>query len=213
MFDKIHPEEIEELTRKKIYDPFLRILHAWNGICVFLLILTMIFKEFMEETPHAKEIIYTAHIYIGIGLSGGILLRLIWGFIGTEHAKIKNFFFLKDWIQLIKKRKIDTNMSWGHDKYASFAYLTVYLVLIYQAITGLIFSARFFAIGPFSYFVLQSDAKSPILHELKEIHEFFFYVLILYIIVHVGMIYIHEKKNKFPIAQSMFSGYQYRKKK
>jgi Ni/Fe-hydrogenase 1 B-type cytochrome subunit len=201
------------LVAKKVYDPFLRILHIWNGLCVFSLLLTIWLKGLIKDRfVNGLDFIYTYHVYIGYALCLGIFARFLWGFVGPKHAKFKNMFFLKDWIKLIKTRKISTENKWGHDKYASIAYLFFYLCMLYQCISGLILAARIFGMGPVSFIIQQSKGKSEMFHYLKEVHEIIFYISMIYIVLHVSMIRYHEIKEKYPIAQAIFSGWQYRKK-
>jgi Ni/Fe-hydrogenase 1 B-type cytochrome subunit len=208
----------EEITStfamKKVYDPFLRLLHLWNGLCVFSLLLTMWFKGTIKaHFTNGSDMIYLLHVYIGFGLSGGICARILWGFFGPKNARFKHMFFLKEWIQVLKTRKIESSHEWGHDKYASLIYLAFYFMMIYQVISGLCLAAHKFGIGPFSSFILQSKEKIPLLEYAKEIHEIFYYATMVYIVMHIGGLLIHEIKEKTPMAQSMLSGYQYRKKK
>ena len=211
MVDNSSQEEVVQFKVKKVYDPFLRFLHAWNGLSVFSLILTIILNEFFEDTPQSVKVIFIAHVYIGFALTAGILARLIWGFVGPEHAKFKSMLFIKEWINVLKTRKLNTNPSWGHDKYASFAYLMFYVMMFYQVITGLVFSAYYFGMGPLTHFIPKSAAKNPLIHNLKEVHGFIFYASMVYIVIHIGMIFLHEKLEKHPSAQSIFNGLQYRK--
>ena len=211
-----HNNEQEKITSfvvKKIYDPFLRFLHVWNGLSVFSLMLTIWLKGFVKPYPNGPDIIYRFHVFIGYALTAGILARIIWGFIGSEHARFKNMWFFYDWIKVLKTKKLENTPRWGHDKYASIVYLFFYLMMLYQVISGLALAARRFGIGPFSSFVMQAKEKTPFMQNLKQIHEIVFYIFMGYIVLHVGMIIFHEITQKYPIAQSMFSGIQYRKPK
>lgn len=188
-------------------------MHAWNGLCVFSLMLTIWFKGAFNELPNGRDTIYRLHIYIGFALTVGIILRLIWGFIGSEHAKFKKMWFMRDWVKVLKTKKLENSAQWGHDKYASLVYLFFYLMMAYQVISGLMFAARRFGIGPFSSFIMQTRERTTFYHYLQEIHSIIFYVSMVYVLLHIGMIIFHEKLNKHPIAQSMFSGFQFRNSK
>jgi Ni/Fe-hydrogenase 1 B-type cytochrome subunit len=43
----------------------------------------------------------------------------------------------------------------------------------------------------------------------KEPHQLIYYLLMWFVVVHIGALIWHESKDKTPIAQSMVSGYQY----
>ncbi len=210
---EIDQEEITTFAVKKIYDPFLRFLHWWNALSLFSLMLTIWFKGILKEYPNGKDIIYRLHIYIGYALSIGIIARIIWGFVGCKHARFKTMLYFYDWVKILKTRKYDSTPLWGHDRYASLSYLLFYFMMIYQVFSGLCLAAKVFGMGPLSFFIAQSKGRVPWIHNLKQIHEIVFYVSMFYVVAHIGMIIFHEIKGKYPVAQSMVSGFQYRKKK
>jgi cytochrome b len=207
-------EGIEEryFVVKKVYDPVLRILHWWNALSIFSLMLTIWLKKFIREYENGKEIIYRYHTLIGYALTAGITLRIIWGFIGPEHAKFKNMIHIKSFIKLIKTRKYDYHDNWGHDKYAGLLYIIIYLLMIYQIFSGLYLAAKIFGMGPLTSYVPLLKEKTPLSSFLKDVHEIIFYISMIFVLLHVFMIIFHEIKRKYPMAQSMFSGNQYRKK-
>lgn len=205
--------EERNLVAKKVYDPFLRFLHWWNALSIFSLMLTIWLKDFIKPFDNGKEILYRYHIFIGYALTAGILLRVIWGFVGPEHAKFKNMIQIKPFINLIKTRKFDNTDTWGHDKYASLLYIFVYILMLYEFFSGLYLAAKLFEMGPFTKYITFSKEITDLSHLIKEIHEVVFYISMGYLVLHVFMLIFHEVKDKYPLTQAMFSGFQYRKKK
>jgi Ni/Fe-hydrogenase 1 B-type cytochrome subunit len=204
--------EVRYLIAKKVYDPFLRFLHWWNALSIFSLMLTIWLKDCLKPYQNWKEIIYHYHILIGYALTVGIFARIIWGIIGPKHAQFKNMFHLKDYIFILKNRKLDKSLHWGHDRYAGFLYLTLYLLMIYQAYSGLYLAAKHYNMGPFTSFISFSNDKDLIRNIIKKIHEIIFYFTMFFSFIHIFMLIFHEIKEKYPLAQSMFSGFQYRRK-
>ena len=207
-------ENIEQrnLLAQKVYDPFLRFLHWWNALSIFSLMLTIWLKGFLTPLDNKKEILYNYHILIGYALTAGILARIIWGFIGPKHAKFKNMFRIKDYIQVLKTRKLNHKLNWGHDRYAGLLYIVLYILMIYQAYSGLYLAAKKYAMGPLVNFVELNKEKTPFAEFIKDIHEVVFYVAMGFAALHIFMLIFHEITEKYPFTQSMFSGYQYRKK-
>ncbi len=199
--------------RKKVYDPVLRVLHWWNALAIFSLMLTIWMKPALKEFDNWKEVLYHFHSYLGYALICGIILRIFWGVIGPEHAKFINMFNFKAYFNFFKTRKFQFKNTWGHDVFAGTVYLKIYFILIIQCISGLYLSAKIFGIGPFNSFVELSKEKTIIRKIFKESHEIIFYILMVFIVTHIFMIIYTELKHKFPLAQSMLSGFQYRKKK
>ncbi len=212
---KKNSEKIDEnlYQIKKVYDPFLRILHWWNALAIFSLMLTIWIKPALKEFENWKEVLYHFHTYLGYGLICGITLRVLWGVIGPEHAKFINMFNFNVYLNFFKTRKIQFKNDWGHDAFAGTVYLKIYFILILQCISGLYLSAKIFGIGPFNTFVELSKEKTLVRKIFKESHEIIFYILMAFIAIHIFMLIYTEIKHKFPLAQSMLSGYQYRRKK
>ena len=49
--------------------------------------------------------------------------------------------------------------------------------------------------------------------QIHEIHEWGFWAIGIFAILHVGAMMYHEKRHGTPIAQAMISGYQFRHQK
>ncbi len=63
----------------KVWDPFVRIFH-WSLVsCVVL-------NQFVLEPGK------TAHEWVGYTASALVLARLVWGFVGSRHARFSDFF-------------------------------------------------------------------------------------------------------------------------
>ncbi len=63
----------------KVWDPIVRIFH-WGTALLFLANFTV----FEDDSP--------AHRYAGYGLFALVLVRLLWGLIGTKHARFSAFW-------------------------------------------------------------------------------------------------------------------------
>ena len=62
----------------KVWDPLVRIGH-WTLVAAFFV------AYFTEED------LLTQHVWAGYTVAGVVLIRVLWGFIGTENARFKNF--------------------------------------------------------------------------------------------------------------------------
>lgn len=63
----------------KVWDPFVRIFH-WS------LVTCIVLNQFVLEAGE------TAHEWTGYTASALVLLRLVWGFVGSRHARFADFF-------------------------------------------------------------------------------------------------------------------------
>ncbi|BBH53055.1 cytochrome b/b6 domain-containing protein [Fluviispira sanaruensis] len=212
----MNTENIKEreyiFVEKYVYDPILRILHWVNALSIFSLMLTIWLKNLLKPYDNWKEILYRYHILIGYVLTAGIILRVVWGFIGPEHAKFKNMINWKAYLKLLRTRKYDTSENWGHNKYAGLSYIFLFILMLYQAYSGLYLAAQKYEMSFFHYFVEYSAIKTPFAKLLSNIHEIVFYMTMIFTALHVIMLRFHEIISKSPLTQAMCNGIQYRKK-
>lgn len=95
-------------SRIKVWDPLVRIFH-WSLVALFTF-------SFFTGDEWKK-----AHIYSGYAIAALIAIRIVWGLIGTHHARFVNFLyspatilvFLKDTVSFKAKRYIGHNPAGG----------------------------------------------------------------------------------------------------
>ncbi len=199
---------METLTyrRQKVYDPVLRTIHAWNGLAILSLMVTVWLSELFDKGV-GEETLWQAHIYIGYALVAGIVARLTWGLVGPHHARFTDMWHPAAWWDAVRHFKLHPTPRFGHDRLASGAYLAVYLLLVTMAVTGLGLAAVEQNMGPLNGWL----GDMPWLEGIfEEPHELIYNLLIAFVVVHLGALIWHERHDKTPLAQAMVSGYQYR---
>ena len=67
------------MTAIKVWDPLVRMFH-WSVAILFVASMTVVDEDSL------------AHVYAGYALFGIVLVRLIWGVIGTRYARFRSFW-------------------------------------------------------------------------------------------------------------------------
>ncbi len=191
--------------RQKVYDPVLRIIHAWNGISILFLMATVWLSDLFDKGA-GEEALWHLHIYLGYGLILGLAARLAWGIVGPQHARFSDLWHPSSWWKAVRTQNFRSTPRFGHDTLASSVYLIVYLLLVVMAVTGLGLAAAEYSMGPFNGWFGDMAWAEDI---FEEPHEAIFYILMGFVVLHIAALIWHELKDKTPLAQSMVSGYQY----
>ncbi len=186
--------------RSKAYDPVLRLIH-WTLVVVILCLFGTELSEDLFAKGPARESLWHVHVFAGYVFAGTLGLRLLWGMVGARHARWSDFWHPAVWL---RREKADAN-AFGHDQWASLAYLGLYAVLLGMVATGFIAAAGWFDLGPLAGRGITKDWA----HGFKEIHEVAANLILAFILVHVGALIFHERRGA-PLAQAMVSGWQYR---
>ena len=201
---------ILSLTRERVYDPVLRLIHAWNGFLILLLLASGQGADYIDPATLGFSL-RSLHLLFGYGLLLGLVARLIWGVVGPPHATWRAMWHPQAWLAAWRQRRIFVApMHFGHHPQASAAYLLIYLLLMVMAGTGLALAAIDLNSGPL-YTLLGHDVLSKAW--FRQPHEWLHYVFMGFVVVHLAMLILHEGRHGIPVAQAMVSGYQYLDKK
>ncbi len=198
------------LIREKVYDPILRILHAWNGLAILLLVISSLVAEWFRYTPQAAEL-WRLHVWAGYALVLGLVGRFAWGLNGPTHARFSALWHGREWVAALRTRKLFTAPeAFGHHPLAAAAYLAFYLVILAMAGTGLALAAIEQGQGPLVLWLGHDVTLKPL---FKPIHDFLEEFVWAFVVLHIAALILHESRHGAPMAQAMVSGYQYRKEK
>jgi cytochrome b561 len=186
------------------YDLLLRLTHAWVALAVIGLIATSQVAEFFEHSP-TETTVWQVHVQFGYALIGGLLVRLMWGFVGPKTARWSDLWHPRAWGSMLKG-KFHFAPRLGHDVRASLVFIGFYGVLLMMAATGLIMAANEFQMGPLSRWPGGTEALSEL---AEEPHEAGLALVLAFIVLHVAALLYHRFVLRIPVDQAMITGKQY----
>jgi Ni/Fe-hydrogenase 1 B-type cytochrome subunit len=196
--------------REYIYDGVQRILHWWIALAVVFLITTGYLASILEGGAD-KAYLWNWHILIGKILIVGLVARFAWGIFGPHHARFGALIHLKEWKTSLKTKKAQpADSAFGHNPQASLTYLGLYTMVALMTVSGVALASILHGDGPLAEKLLDDFRYVSV---LQFMHEYIWWGIAGFILLHVGAFIYHEWHEGIPVAQSMISGYQYRTKK
>jgi cytochrome b len=137
-----------------------------------------------------------AHVTLGYTFAGLILFRLVWGLIGTRHARFSDFAFgprrVMQYLRSLLSFKPEHHV--GHNPAGSWA---IYAILAGGLAIGL------------SGYALFNDIGGDIGGEaFEEVHEFFGNAVLAVVIVHILGVVISSVLHRENLPRSMVDGYK-----
>lgn len=142
------------------------------------------------------------HFWSGYGVLCLIMFRIVWGFVGTYHARFRNFLAspAKIWLysKTLSQRKGPAYL--GHNPMGGLSALALIIVIVVQIITGLFNSDDYFH-GPLSGLV--SDATRSL---LGQVHELNFTVVTSLVVLHIAAIIFYKLYKGQALTWPMVNG-------
>jgi len=133
--------------------------------------------------------------YIVLGL---IFFRLIWGFVGTHHARFAQFIKSPKAILAYLKNPVETP---GHSPIAAISVLALLGLFLAQALAGLFASDDIAFDGPLAKYV--ASAWVELLTSFHRLNE---WVLLSLVGVHIAAILYYKYAKKINLVSAMING-------
>jgi cytochrome b len=178
--------------RIKVWDPLVRMFH-WSLVTAF----TLAFITGDE--------VLSLHVVAGYTIAGLLLVRIVWGLIGTRYARFSNFVYrpatvksyLKDVVAFRARRYL------GHNPAGGAMVIALLLMLVGTVMSGLLAYGVEEQAGPLAGLVAGIDGDW-----LKELHEFFANGTLALVVVHVVGVIAASLQHGENLVASMWNGYK-----
>ena len=199
-------------TEIRVWDPLVRIFH-WSLVAAFTL-------AYITEDEWQS-----LHVWAGYIVAGLITFRLLWGFIGPQHARFSDFIFspsvvmayLKDMAALRAKRHL------GHNPAGGAMVLALLLSLAATTLSGMQVYAVEEGAGPLA--AIELNSLSPVATAYadddehgdereghkdggiwEEIHEFFANFTLLLVVLHISGVVVSSLAHNENLPRAMVTG-------
>ncbi len=194
----------------KVWDPLVRLFH-WSLVAAF--VIAYLTGDELEEV----------HVLAGYFIAGLVVFRLIWGVIGTQHARFSDFVFrpatviayLKDILAFRARRYI------GHNPAGGAMVIALLISLSLATLSGMKLYAVEENAGPLA--VIQLDNISPVATAVadededehdegeeesvwEEVHEFFVNFTLLLVLVHLAGVALSSVAHGENLPRAMVTG-------
>lgn len=165
----------------KVWDGFIRLFH-WSLVAIVALNLFV-----LEEGD-------VAHRWLGYFAAGAVLARVLWGFVGSRHARFADWFptpaRLRAHLCAMRRGEADNHL--GHNPLAGLMILTLLSVILGLAVSG-------WLMGTDAYFGVEW---------VEELHEALSVGLQGLVAVHVLAALLMGRKLRQPLIRAMITGYK-----
>ncbi len=177
----------------KVWDLPVRLFH-WTLVLAFVL-------AFASEDE-----LMGLHVVAGYTVIGLLAFRLVWGLIGSRHARFSDFVrrpsvvtaYLKDVVAFRAKRYL------GHNPAGGAMVIALMLSLLLTTVTGLATYGAEEMAGPLAETMRNLPHASGKVFE--EIHEFFANFTLLLVVLHLAGVVVASLQHGENLPRSMVNG-------
>lgn len=169
------------MKRLLVWDLPVRLFHI---VLTVLIVAAFVIAQVIDDDSP----VYSAHMLLGLLAGFIVVLRLVWGFVGTRHARFSDF--------LVGPRKVLSYLGdvfrrrpthhAGHNPGSSVAIVLVFTFVLGLVVTGLL---------------MASGQKG-----VKDVHELCSTGLLFTVIAHVLGVAIHAYRQRDGLVRAMVDG-------
>jgi cytochrome b len=179
-----------------VWDPLVRIGH-W-------LLLILFFVAYFTDDDFL-----TVHAWAGYGVASYVLLRLVWGLIGTRHARFSDFAYgpmsglryLKNLIRFRAERHV------GHSPAGAVMVFALLTLLAVTTISGIVLLAIEDNAGPLSMWIGEVSRETRrAWHWIEELHEIATHLTLALIFAHVAGVAFASIAHRENLVRAMITG-------
>lgn len=176
-----------------VWDPFVRLFH-WTLVIAFTVAYVL-----------TDEDVLKIHVWSGYVVGALVVARVIWGFVGPEHARFTDFVYapgaslryVRDLILFKAKRHL------GHSPGGGAMVVTLLVFLAATVITGLVVYGGDQQAGPLAGMFTKEFGES-----FEGVHELIANITLALVLAHISAVILASFVFRENLPRSMFTGYK-----
>lgn len=229
----------DRLVAYRVWDGPTRWFHWINALSVLGLILVgilILFAGSLGVSAAGRVMLKTIHVWLGYVMTLNLLWRFVWAFLGNRYARWRAILpggpgYLSALEAYVSAFLAGHPRHYlGHNPVGRLAIFVILLLLVIQAVSGLVLAGTDIFYPPFGSWIarwvaapnVDPSTLTPLTRDLMdssayetmrsfrapfaEVHEFTFYLLAAVVALHVVAVVVTELREGGTIVSAMFTG-------
>lgn len=220
-------EQPATYRRVYVWELPVRIFHWINAWGIFLLaasglLIANPINIFQSSEPYQQYWfgwLRFTHFAAAYVVLFAFVFRVYWGFVGNQFARWSSFIPITktQWLDLVETIRIDIlqlklkgRISVGHNYLASLTYIGLFVIFLFQIVSG------------FGIYAAMSDAFIPSLFtwivplmggdaNVRQWHHIFTWAFVIFALIHVYLVFYHDYVEGRGDMSSMLGGWKFEK--
>ena len=182
-------------TQREVYvwDPFVRAFH-WTLVAAFTVAYLLTGEDVLK-----------VHVWAGYLVGALVVARVIWGFVGPEHARFSDFVYspgaslryVRDLVLFKAERHL------GHSPGGGAMIVVLLAFLAATVITGLVVYGGDQQAGPLAGMFTKDFGES-----FEEVHELIANITLALVVAHIAAVILASFVFRENLARAMITGYK-----
>ena len=179
----------------KVWDPVVRFFH-WSLATAFLI-------AYITE-----EGLLPVHIWAGYLIASLLVIRIIWGFVGTHYARFSDFIYSPETIiQFLKSTLARRARRYlGHNPAGGAMIMLMIISLLATTTSGILLLGAEEQSGPVAHWFTQAGGFWG--KALEELHELFANLTLLLVFIHIAGVIVESLIHKENLVSAMLDGFK-----
>ena len=186
---------MDETKRTRVWDPLVRSFH-------WLLVGAFVTAYFVE--PEDSSI----HVLAGYTVLGLVLLRVVWGLIGSRHARFSDFVYRPSVVlrYVIDAVRFRAKRYLGHSPGGGAMVIALLIALLATTVSGLMVYGADQHAGPLAGWMAGVSKEAEDI--LEGVHEALANMTLGLVILHLIGVAVASLSHRENLVKAMFTGYK-----